>query len=343
MLGVERTSSPEEIKRAYRRLAHQHHPDKAGGDEEKFKQINNAYQILSDPQKRAQYDQFGQTFEGGAGAGNPFGVEFDLGDIFSQFFGGQQAQPPRQRPGQDIAVDLAIDFLESARGLKRDIAPHLYQTCSRCHGNTAEPGTPIKTCATCQGRGTVTTTQRSMLGMFRSESICPTCTGEGKIAETPCRQCRGTGREQKNRPLTITIPAGIADGQSIRLTGQGEAGPRGGPAGNLYVNIHVESHPTLHREQNNVVSEVTVPFVDAALGTELTIDTLEGKKTVPVPAGTQPGEVLTLPRLGFPALQGSARGDHRVTVRVSVPRRLSRQQKKLLQEFKKNPRRGLFS
>lgn len=358
LLGVERSSSAEEIKKAYRKLAHQYHPDKKAGNEEQFKKINEAYQVLGNKEKRAQYDQFGSTFEGG----NPFGgawggqgvnvEDFDfgnIGDIFSDFFGGRSGGPARRtggrsrtRRGQDIAMDLTIDFVESARGVEQDITHTLYQTCSHCHGNGAEPGTPIKDCPRCGGQGRVNTTQQTMFGVFSSATVCPECRGQGKKPATPCKTCRGEGRERTKRTLGITIPGGIADGQTIRLTGKGEAPPYGGSPGDLYVRVHVRPLAGTIREGDNVRSTVTVSFVEAALGTTAPVTTLEGKEFVSVPAGTQPGNEVKLTGKGFPSLQGNSRGDHIVTVKVEIPKKLSRQQKELLEQFRSSKKKGLF-
>ena len=350
ILGVDRASTVQDIKRAYRRLAHKYHPDKTGGDEEKFKEVSAAYQVLSDEKKRAQYDRFGQTFEEGPSGFNPFGaagsVNFEdlgnVGDIFEQFFGGRP-RADRRRAGRDVGIDVTIPFADSAQDTTRTLSHRLQQTCSRCHGNGAQPGTPIKECSTCRGRGTITAAQRTVLGTFTTSRPCPTCGGEGKQAETKCSQCKGFGREMKDRTLEIEIPAGIADGQAIRLTGKGEAGQQGGPAGDLYVTVHVTPHRALQRDGSDVRSTVTIPFTDAALGTHLTVETLAGKEDLTIPAGTQPGAELTLPRLGFPELGNARRGDHRITVQVEIPRRLSRRQKQLLSEFKTAKRRGIFS
>jgi len=355
-LGVERGSSSEEIKQAYRKLAHQFHPDKENGDEEKFKQVNAAYQVLSDEEKRAQYDQFGQTFEGGGpGSGGPFGarvnVNFEdmgnfanVGDIFEQFFHGADSRTaPRTKRGQDIAIDTTISFIESAHGSSKDISHRLYQTCSHCHGNAAEPGTPIKDCPTCGGKGTVNTTRQTMLGVFTQSTTCSTCAGEGKQPETACGTCRGTGRQLQDRTLTVDIPAGIADGQTIRLTGKGEVPPRGGSPGDLYITVHVAPHPHLKRDGDTIHTQATISFPEAALGTTITVPTLEGEEDITIPAGTQPGDELTLRTKGFPSLTAAARrGDQIVTVNIEIPTKLSRHQRHLLKEFQQAKRTGLF-
>ncbi len=350
VLGVERTATADEIKRAYRKLAHAHHPDKDGGNEEKFKEINAAYQVLSDTQKRAQYDQYGQTFAG-AGAEPGFGgfnVNFEdlgsFGDIFEQFFGGRAGQQRTRtvRRGEDVAVDVTITFLESAHEVTKAVSTYLYQACEHCTGSGATPGTPIKDCATCQGTGVVTASRQTMFGMFAQSVPCSNCAGEGKKATSPCKVCRGEGRTRQRRTLEVTIPAGIADGQTLRISGKGEVPIRGGVAGNLFVNVHVKPHEHLTREGNNVRSIITISFIDAALGASLTVPTLQGERVVEVPAGTQPGHDIVLKNQGFPSLRGGAAGDHIVTTRVEIPRKLSRQQRKLLEEFRSAKRKLLF-
>jgi molecular chaperone DnaJ len=353
ILGVPRTATQEEIKKAYRKLAHKHHPDKKGGDEEAFKKVSNAYEVLSDTQKRAQYDQFGSAFDGNGG-GDPFGgfsqggftINMDdlggVGDIFESFFGGGRTRGRARSRGHDVETDVEISFRESAKGVERVLGHRIFTICSKCHGNGAEPGTPIVTCKTCGGQGSVARTHQTPFGAFSQRTTCPTCQGEGKTAETPCSVCNGEGREKTDRKLTIVIPAGIADGQSIRLSGKGEAPPKGGEAGDLYVHVHVKPDKVLARDRDNVRSTVSVSFVDVALGTTLEVTTLDGKETIPIPAGTQPGTEFKLSGEGFPAIQGSGKGDHIVTVQVEIPKKLSRKQKELLEEFRGVPKKGIF-
>lgn len=351
VLGVNRDASAPEIKRAYRRLAHQHHPDKTGGDEEKFKRINEAYEVLSDAGKRSQYDQFGRTFDDAAGGGGfgPFGtrvnVNFDdlgdFGSIFDQFFGDSPRRRARSRRGEDINVDTAISFIESARGIKQKLTHRIYQTCARCHGNQAEPGTPIENCSDCQGTGVVSATRRTMFGVFTQNTTCSACQGQGKQVKTPCTECRGSGRALSDRALVVNIPAGIADGQTIHIAGQGAAGP-GGPPGDLYVTVHVKPHPTLQRAGDNIRSRLTISFIDAALGTTVSVETLDGQKELTIPAGTQPDTEFTLRHLGLPRLNSSGQGDHLITVNIVIPKRLTRRQRKLLTEFHKTKRRKFF-
>lgn len=354
LLGVSKDASAEEVKKAYRKMAHKYHPDKEGGDEEKFKEVNEAYQVLGNAEKRAQYDQFGQTFDGGGGGGGPFGgfggqnvhVDFDgIGDIFETFFGGGGSRGGRRqrvRRGSDVSVDVTLSFEESATGLKRDISHRIYQECSHCHGNGAEPGTPIETCDTCSGSGVVTQARQTPLGVFSQQSVCPTCHGEGKKAKTPCTVCKGEGRELRERTLEIDIPAGIADGQAIRIPGKGEMPARGGVPGDLFVTIHVQKAEGMQREGNNVVSDVRIPFTGAILGAKISVKTLAGDKEIEIEPGTQPETVVTLSGQGFPSLQGAGRGDHLVRVHVDIPKKISRKQRELLQEFKKAKKKGVF-
>jgi molecular chaperone DnaJ len=350
-LGVDRSATVEDIKRAYRKLAHQHHPDKAGGNEEAFKKVNEAYQVLGDEQKRQQYDQFGQTFEsGGAPGGNPFGgFQGDFGgfeDIFSQFFGGQQRATgptePRRSRGENVQIDVTIDFIQAATETAKEVTHQLYQTCTHCHGNGAEPGTPIETCPTCKGSGQVTQTQQTMFGVFSQASVCPTCRGEGKTAKTPCRECHGQGRTKQTRKLKITIPAGIDDGQTLRLSGKGQAATRGGINGDLYAVIHVRPHAELKRRGDDVLATAKISFIDAALGTSMTVPTLKGKEFVSIKAGVQPGETIKLAQQGFPHLETAGRGDQIITIHVEVPKKLSSKQRELLEQFKTAKKKGLF-
>ena len=348
-LGVDKTATADDIKRAYRKLAHQYHPDKESGDEERFKEVNAAYQVLGDEEKRSQYDQFGTTFEDAGAGGAPggfggFNVNFeDLGinDVFEQFFGGGRG--PRQARGDDIGVDITISFQESAAGGKKEVTTRLPQTCSRCSGNAAEPGTPIKECTTCQGSGQVSTTRQTMLGTFAQTTVCPECRGEGKKAEQACTQCRGEGRELREQTLAVDIPAGIADGQTIRLSGKGAAAKRGGQAGDLYVKVHVDADDSLQRDGDEVRSTETISFVEATLGTEREVETLEGKQKLDIPAGTQPNAEFRLSGKGFPHLGSAGRGDHVVTIEVMIPKKLSKQQRQALESFRTaKEKKGLF-
>lgn len=360
-LGVPRSATQDEIKKAYRKLAHKHHPDKGGGDEEKFKVINSAYEVLSDSQKRAQYDQFGDAFDGSSAGTNPggfggfggfgnsgFTINMDdlggMGDIFESVFGGGgRTRGARRSRGSDIESNIEITFKESAVGVTKTVEQRIYDVCSKCHGNGAQPGTPIVNCNTCKGAGSTTQNFKTPLGTFAQKIMCQTCRGEGKIAKTPCSVCHGEGREKTTRRLDINIPAGIADGQTIRITGKGEAPTKGGSAGDLYVNVHVRPDAHLVRDRDNVRSQVAISFIDAALGSEKTVEMLSGKKTIRIPAGTQPNTEFRFEREGFPHVQSSGKGDHIVTVQVEIPKKLSKKQRELLEQFREAPqKKGMF-
>jgi molecular chaperone DnaJ len=352
VLGVSKGATDDEIKKAYRKLAHQYHPDKSGGDEKKFKEVNEAYQVLSDKAKRQQYDQFGQTFEhagaGGQGFGgfdfsgfqgfNGQGFNFDFGesgfeDIFSDIFGGS-ARTRRKARGRDIQVDVEIDFSEMVNGTVRTVNLYKNQVCDRCQGQGGEPGTGVKTCPTCHGSGQVRTVRRSFFGSFSQVSTCSECGGSGSIFEKKCRQCGGTGRIKKEINSDVKIPAGISDGQTISLEGEGEAGERGARPGNLYVVVHVNKHNKFSRSGNDILSTEYIPFSLAALGGKIDIDTIEGNLVLKIPAGTQSGEIFRIKGKGVPDLHGRARGHHLVKVIVETPKNLSREQKNIVEEMK---------
>jgi molecular chaperone DnaJ len=356
ILGVDKAASADEIKRAYRKLAHQYHPDKEGGDEAKFKEINEAYQVLGNDQKRKTYDQFGTAdFGAGGGAGpggmnwedimrqggfaggGAQGVEFDLGDIFSEFFGGaaRGGRRGRKQRGEDIQIDMDLEFREAAFGAKKTVELLRHIKCTHCSGNGAEPGTPIKECSTCSGSGVVDQIQRSVFGAIRTQAVCGTCNGQGKTAETKCTQCQGSGRQRVESKLEVDIPAGIDDGQTIRVMNQGEAGPHGAPAGDLYVTVHVRSHEGWQRDGDNVLSEAFVPYATLVLGGKITVDTLDGEVVVKIPSGTPTGKQLRLRGRGIQRLQGSGRGDHIIIAQADVPSRPSGKFKKLLKEMQK--------
>ncbi|MBI3251387.1 MAG: molecular chaperone DnaJ [Candidatus Andersenbacteria bacterium] len=353
ILDVPRTASADDIKRAYRKKAHQYHPDKKGGNEEKFKQVNAAYQVLGDAKKRSQYDQFGDASfnqQGGGFSGDPFGgfsganMNFDLGDIFEQFFNGRgNTRTRREKRGDDIALDISTSFIAAAKGEKQDITFRGYAGCDMCSGSGAKPGTPIVNCATCSGRGFVRHNRQTMFGVFAQQEVCATCGGEGKTPKTPCDKCHGQGRIKADRRLTIDIPAGIEDGQTIRISGKGEVPPRGGQAGDLYVTVHVQPHAALRRDGLHLRTVAEISYVDAALGATVSVPSLEGQIDLPIPAGTQPGSEMVLRGKGFPSLRGGQRGDEIVTMKVSIPKKVSRQQRKLLEELRQTKnKRSLF-
>ncbi|MCX6763900.1 MAG: molecular chaperone DnaJ [Candidatus Moranbacteria bacterium] len=355
ILGVSKGASDDEIKRAYRKLAHQYHPDKSGGDEKKFKEINEAYQVLSDKSKRQQYDQFGRTFEQGGfsgGSGQAGGWDFgnfDFGDIFSggfssqgggfedifsDIFGGGTARRRRKTRGRDIQVDVEISFEEMVRGAEKNI--NLYKTvvCDRCQGSGGEPGADIKTCPTCKGSGQIQTTRRSFFGSFSQVSICPECQGEGQVYAKKCAKCGGDGQVKEEKEIQIDIPAGIADGQTISVQGQGEAGGKGAQPGDLYVNVHISRHPKFIRKGNDILSTEYISFSLATLGGKIEIETIEGNLILKIPAGTQSGEIFRIKGKGVPELHGRNRGNQMVKIIVRTPKNLSRDQKRLVEDLK---------
>lgn len=362
ILGVSKDASAEEIKKAYRKLAVQHHPDKEGGDEQKFKEISEAYEVLSDEQKRAAYDRFGHAgmegFQnagtGGSGGRGPFGagfggsqqVEFDLddldlGDIFGSFFGGgggRSRQQHRPRRGRDVETTVSISFEEAVFGAERSVELDLEDTCSRCHGSMNEPGSQSKTCPTCQGQGQVVQMQRTVLGNIQHATVCPECHGSGSVPETPCKECGGKGTVRSKHQISVKIPAGINDGATIRLRDRGEA-ISGGAKGDLYVHVTVKPSKQFERRGHDIHSRASVDMTDAALGTEIEVETVDGKKTVKIPAGTQNGQTFRLSGYGVPHGRGDKRGDHMVTIDVSIPKKLTNKQKELLEELRRHRKR----
>ncbi len=339
ILGVERGASQEEIKKAFRKKAHQYHPDKAGGDEAKFKEANEAYQILGDEKKRQTYDQFGSAaFEnGGAGTGG-FGGGFggfggaqginmdDLGDIFGDMFGfgGTRTQSKRQRRGPDIQVDVELTFEEAVFGTERDITLNRTLRCERCAGLGAEPGTKMNECETCKGSGVIDRVQRTMLGNVRTRAACDACGGDGKVPEQKCSECNGIGVQKKQKTLSVSIPAGVDDGNIIRLRGEGEAGSHGGPEGDLYLRAHVKRSKEFERIGNTIRLTKEIGFTQAALGDTIDVPTVHGDVSLKIPAGTQAGTEFMLRG------KGVAGGDQIVTVHVKTPTKLNREQKKQL-------------
>lgn len=354
-LGVSKGASQDEIKKAFRKAALKYHPDKGGTkeDEAKFKEINEAYQVLSDVKKRQAYDQFGHAGPrmGGSGGFDPnsyanmggfgnggFNINFDdlggIGDIFEMFTGGGQPRKPKK--GADIEAATSIDFMDAVHGINHEIVLEKYSVCDRCKGNGAEPGSSLKTCPTCSGSGQIRQEQHTPFGTFAQTAICPTCSGVGKVPEKPCTKCHGSGRIKDRTPLKVRIPAGIDSGQTIRIEGQGEAGPAGVPAGDLYLTIMVRPDPRFKRDGSNIYSEAKISFPRAALGTNIEVETVEGKVTLKVPAGTQSGKVFKLSDRGLSHLHSSRKGDHLVTVLVETPTKLSRKQRQLLEEFEED-------
>ncbi|HUB67826.1 MAG TPA: molecular chaperone DnaJ [Candidatus Methylacidiphilales bacterium] len=351
VLGVERTATAEEIKKAYRKLAVKHHPDKNPGDksaEEKFKELGEAYEVLSNPEKRSAYDRFGhQAFApggmGGAGMGgmhDPFEIFREVfgsggrgGGIFSNFFDEAFGQEGGERGGRgrgaDLRYDMRISFEEAARGVEREIEIAKLQTCETCQGSGAEPGTKITTCPTCGGHGQVAVTR----GFFNIAQTCPRCRGAGQSIEKPCRTCRGEGRTEKTAKIKIKIPAGVEDGTRLRSSGQGEGGIRGGPPGDLYVVLHVDTHPIFEREGTDLFCNIPISFAKAALGGDIRVPTLDGSAVLKVPAGTPSGKVFRLRGKGLPEVHGRGVGDLHVKLYVEVPAKLNADQRHKLQAF----------
>lgn len=349
ILGVEKNASEADIKKAFRKLAHQHHPDKSNGNAEKFKEINEAYQVLSNKEKRHQYDQFGSTFSGSGGGnpfgyGNPFGqgnmggfdfsgqnIDFDLGDLFGQFFGGgAPSGRSRSQKGHDIQVDLEISLKEAVFGKTEVFSLRKQVACQPCHGSGAEHGTAYEKCSTCHGSGKIATT---VLGTFRTQAICPDCHGKGKRIKDKCKACSGNGFNQETVDIKVEIPAGIDDGQAVRLSGQGNAGKNGAAAGDLYVTVHVKNEPGFVREENDLISEYNIPFTMAALGGEMEIKTIDGRVKLKIPAGTPSGKQFILREKGVTNLRARSRGDQIVIVNVEVPKKLTKKQKELLEQL----------
>jgi len=359
VLGVSKNASADEIKKAFRRAAIEHHPDK-GGDEAKFKEINEAYEVLKDPAKKQRYDQFGHAgvggnggggyggFEGFSGFGQGQNINFDfgdlgLGDIFGSFFGGGNNQRrTRQTRGRDVETTVEISFEQAVFGTEAELNLNLEDVCEHCKGSTVEPGYELKTCNECKGSGQIVTVTRTIFGNIQQAAVCPTCSGRGKVPEKVCSVCSGKGTKRKSQEVSLKIPAGIDDGATIRLREHGEA-VANGPKGDLYVNIRVKPHKKFTREGDLILSEETVSMVDAALGTEIKVDTVDGPVTMKIPAGTQGGTDFKLSGHGVPHLKKDTRGAHIVTVHVETPTKLSKRQRELLEELKKTSgKKGFF-
>lgn len=344
ILGIEKGAGEDQIKKAYRKMAKKYHPDVNKDNpeaEEKFKEVNEAYEVLSDPQKKQAYDQFGHAgvdpnagFGGGAGTGG-FGG-FDMGDIFESFFGGGFGGGSRRngpRKGGDIHQSVELNFTEAAFGTTKEIVILRVEDCETCHGTGAKKGTAPQTCPSCHGTGQVKTTQRTPLGSFVTTRVCDTCRGEGKIVKDPCSVCNGQGKVKRRRTLTVEIPAGIDNGQTISMRGEGDKGYRGGPSGDLLITVRIKRHDLFTREGNNVLCEVPITFVQAALGCDIEVPTIDGKIRYHIPEGTQTDTVFRLKNKGIPALRGGGRGDQMVKVIVEIPKNLSQRQKDLLIQF----------
>ncbi len=336
VLGVSRTASADEIKQAFRQLARRYHPDVSTEPdaEEKFKEINEAYGVLSDPEKRARYDRYGHAGVGdSASAYQDYTV--DLSDLFEELFGGfgfgrgagRRARMPRR--GRDLQISVTLTFAEAAVGVEKEISFQREEICSRCGGEGAEPGHPPSTCQTCGGRGAVRQVRNTIFGQVMQETTCPTCRGRGKIISTPCQVCHGRGVEQRTVHKKVRIPAGIEDGMQIRLPGEGQPGQHGGPNGHLYLKVRVKPHEYFQRRGDDLILELDINVAQAALGAEVEIPTLEGQEKLDIPAGVQPGQVLTLRGKGLPNVRSGRRGDLHVVLNVSIPRRLTAEQREL--------------
>lgn len=358
ILGVPKGVSKDEIKRAYRRLAHEYHPDKARGDEKKFREVNEAYEVLSDDAKRAQYDQYGETFEqarsrGGAGFGGfsgfndfsefmrgfgdnfsrgPFsGMEFDFGDVFSDIFGGPRKT--RRAQGVDLEMQLQLDFLESVFGIEKELVLEKRDNCKLCKGSGAEAGSQVVICPKCHGLGQITTRTRTILGTVQQVETCDRCDGTGKIPEKACKECSGLGVKKQKKTINVAIPAGIDSGQRIKVLKQGQVGYRGSQPGDLYILIQVKPHPIFRREGYDIISEAPVSFFQAALGGTVEIDTVDGKVELKIPAGIQSGKMLRLREKGVPYPDSVKRGDHLAVLRVVTPTKLTRNEKEIFKKL----------
>lgn len=355
ILGIKKDASADEIKKAFRKLAVTYHPDKEGGDEAKFKEANEAYEVLKDPTKRQRYDQFGHAGVGGGASGNPFegfqgfngqGMHFDfgdmgLGDIFGSFFGGGAQQRRTEDMGRDVQTDVTLTFEEAVFGVEKTLHLTLNDVCSHCKGNRAEPGYELKTCDVCKGSGQVVQQMNTVFGAIQQAAVCRNCQGRGKIPEKPCSVCKATGLERTKQEITVKIPAGIDDGAVIRLREHGEAAANGNK-GDLYVQINVKPHKHFTREGDLILSNQHVSMIDAALGTEIQVDTVDGPVTMKVPAGTQSGTDFKLGGRGVPHIRDKNRGSHIVTILVDTPTNLSKEQRAVLEGLKSPQKRGFF-
>ena len=348
VLGVSRGASEDEIKKAYKKMARKYHPDLNPGDktaEEKFKEVNEAYEVLSDADKKARYDQYGHAGvdpnfgAGGFGGGFDGSFDFgDLGDIFGSFFGGgfgggRRTNPNAPQRGESIRMSIAISFEEAAFGCEKAVTVERYETCDTCHGSGCAPGTSPEVCPDCHGTGTVQVRRQTPMGVFATSSPCPKCGGKGRIIHQPCKDCRGSGMVRKKKTIQASIPAGIDNGQTISIRGQGNAGKNGGPAGDLLITITVRPHELFRREGTSVLCEAPITFTQAVLGAELEIPTIDGKVKYTLPEGTQSGTTFRLKGKGIPSINGRGRGDQYVTVYIETPKNLNKEQKEALKKF----------
>lgn len=347
VLGIDKKASTEDIKKAFRKLAHKYHPDKSGGDEAKFKEVNEAYQVLSNDKKRSEYDMYGNVFNGSGAGGfggnkangfdfNGFadgaGFEFDLGDIFGDIFSGG-GRGSQSRRGRDISVDIQISFSESAFGTERKILINKVGQCEDCKGSGAGTNSKTKKCVACGGKGKIHEVRRSFMGSFSTVKECNTCFGKGEVPETPCKKCGGEGVLKKSEEISVKIPTGIQNGEMIRMTGKGEA-ISGGIAGDLYIKIHVDKHPVFRREGNDLLMNLNIKLSDALLGADYKVETLDGNITIKIPEGVSFGETLRVKEKGIPTGAGR-RGDLLVKVVINTPKKLSRTTKKIIEELRR--------
>ena len=346
VLGVTKGASEDEIKKAYKKMARKYHPDLNPGDkdaEEHFKEVNEAYEVLSDPDKKARYDQYGHAGVDpnfGAGAGFDGNFDFgDLGDIFGSFFGGgfggggRRTNPNAPQRGESIRMSLAISFEEAAFGFEKAVTVERLEQCETCHGNGCAPGTTPEVCPDCRGTGQVQVRRQTPMGVFATSSPCPKCGGKGQIIHQPCKDCHGSGTVRRRKTIQASIPAGIDNGQTISIRGQGNAGKNGGPAGDLLITITVRPHELFRREGTSVLCEAPITFTQAVLGAELEIPTIDGKVKYTLPEGTQSGTTFRLKGKGIPSINGRGRGDQYVTVYIETPRNLNKEQKEALKKF----------
>jgi len=357
ILGVDKNASNDEIRKAFQKMAHQYHPDKQGGDEVKFKEANEAYQILGNEQKRKQYDQFGSDFEqqggfgGGAGwedfmraargqGGGDFSFNFggaDFGDLFGDMFGfggGSRRSGNRKARGRDIEVDIELDFKEAAFGIEKEVSLRKKSTCDVCDGSGAEPGSKMEKCMTCGGNGQVVQNQRTIFGTIQQVATCPNCNGVGQKPSAKCKHCGGDGVVTKNNSFQVKIPAGINDGESIRLTGYGEAAANNGMSGDLYVRIHLRKNKYFSRDGHDVLTECEINFPQAVMGDKVEIETLDGMEKILIPEGIESGQMIRLKGKGIPYLRQKGRGDHFIKIKIKVPKHVGRDLRKKLEELK---------
>ncbi len=349
ILGVDKSATQDEIKKAFRRAAHKHHPDKNNGDEAKFKEVNEAYQVLGDEKKRKQYDQFGSNFDqAGFAGGNPFSgfggfqgaqgfSDVDIDEIFGDFFGGFRQQRrsgvKQNNRGRDLEINMRVSFKEAVLGTKKNIKLNKNIACDTCAGTGAKKGTSPVTCSTCNGTGQVSQVRQSFLGQIQTQVVCPECSGQGKIIKDKCSDCAGSGVKTKESNIEISIPGGVETGHRLRMTGAGDAGKNGGQAGDLYVHVVVENNTDFKRKEETIYSEQTIPFTTAVLGGKVNIRVIDGEVSLKIPSGTRSGEQFSLRNKGAMKLGTTRRGNHIVTIQVAVPKKLTYEQKKIIKKL----------